>query len=502
MPRSVLLITPPSPFLKDQRVMPFLGPLSVAASLEHAGWPVETLDLSGYSNFLEVVKDHLQSSAAQCVGITATTPQLPAAVKIASVIREVRPSARIILGGTHASLTVAAYKYEQKHGRRGRAHRSYEQLEEHFDVIVAGDGEETIFLACSENPPKLIDADGRKSPFASMFLDNERLDASPFPARHLIDLNSYHYKVDGVRATTLIAQLGCPFECGFCAGRLSPMLRHIRTRSVENIVKEMVSIYETYGYRGFMFYDDELNVSKSMVELMRAITSTQRELGVEFRLRGFIKAELFTDEQAEALYNAGFRQILVGFESGSPRILENIKKRATREDNTRCVEIAHRHGLTVKALMSVGHPGESRETIEETKRWLFQTHPEDFDVAVITPYPGSPYYDEAVEVREGLHVYTVKNGDRLYQEEVDFTQVAHYFKGIPGEYVSHVYTDFLSAVELAELRDQLEDDVRRALTIPYPPSAAAVTYEHSMGQTSLPSSIFRQSVTVPTIAAE
>jgi anaerobic magnesium-protoporphyrin IX monomethyl ester cyclase len=37
---------------------------------------------------------------------------------------------------------------------------------------------------------------------------------------------------------------------------------------------------------------------------------------------GVIKAELFTDEQAGAMYAAGFRWILVGFESGSSRILE------------------------------------------------------------------------------------------------------------------------------------------------------------------------------------
>jgi hypothetical protein len=65
---------------------------------------------------------------------------------------------------------------------------------------------------------------------------------------------------------------------------------------------------------------------------------------------GVIKAELFTDEQAGAMYAAGFRWILVGFESGSSRILENINNKATRAENTRYVEIAQRHGLKVKAL--------------------------------------------------------------------------------------------------------------------------------------------------------
>ena len=68
------------------------------------------------------------------------------------------------------------------------------------------------------------------------------------------------------------------------------------------------------------------------------------------------KAELFTDEQAEAMYAAGFRWLLCGFESAHPIILRNINKKATRSDNTTMLRIAHKHGLKVKALMSVGHP--------------------------------------------------------------------------------------------------------------------------------------------------
>ncbi|HVE12579.1 MAG TPA: radical SAM protein, partial [Elusimicrobiota bacterium] len=244
--------------------------------------------------------------------------------------------------------------------------------------------------------------------------------------------------------------------------------------------------------------DDELNVNPKMVELMRAIRALQDRLGVEFRLRGFIKSQLFTDEQAEAMRAAGFRWILTGFESGSPRILENINKKATREENTRCVEIARRHGLKVKALMSIGHPGESAQTIAETRDWLLEAKPEDFDVTIITTYPGTPYYDRAEPMpgRPGVWVYTFeKTGDRLYSQEVDYTEVADYYKGDPnGGYHSFVWTDHVSAEELVSLRDATERDVRRALNIPFNPGRAAQRYEHSMGQSgTLPSSILRLS---------
>lgn len=495
MKQTICLIIPPSPFLMDERVFPFLGPLKIAAVLEKANWPVEVLDLSGISNFTDAAEDYARISATRCFGITATTPQFPAAVRIAAVIRTVRKDARIIIGGTHATLVVAACKYEVAQKRIGRAHGAYRQLETNFDVIVAGDGEETIFLAIEDDAPKLIDVDDRKSPY---FLTSARLNASPLPARHLIDLGSYHYAIDGVPALSLIAQLGCPYKCVFCAGRASPMLRNIRTRSDESIIEEMTFLYQRYGYRGFMFYDDELNVNPKMAVLMQKITQAQRDLGVEWKLRGFVKSERFTDEQAHTMVEAGFRQVLIGFESGSSRILENIQKIATRDDNTRCMTIAHRHGLKVKALMSLGHPGESDETIRETRDWLIEVKPFDFDASVITPYPGSPYYDHALPAK-ALHngkpawVYTCKNGDRLYQEEVDYSMEADYYKGDPNDgYSAHIWTDFLSPEALVARRNELEAEVRSELGIPFYQSSPATFYEHSMGQ-SPPSHILRSS---------
>ena len=99
----------------------------------------------------------------------------------------------------------------------------------------------------------------------------------------------------------------------------------------------------------------------------------------------------------EAMHDAGFRWMLVGFESGDEGILYNIKKNATVEDNTRCLEIAKKHNLKTKALMSVGHAGESASSIENTKNWLLETKPEDFDCTIITTYPGSPYFDSAIK---------------------------------------------------------------------------------------------------------
>lgn len=477
----VCLVIPPSGFLLDERVFPSLGVLKVAAVLEQAGHAVRVLDLSGRSAVdMETAVVSMAAAFTPAVwGLTATMPQMPAAAKIAYAIRRWVPTARIVLGGPHVTLLQAAARGEQKRGEDGRAIAAVRELTALFDVLVCGDGERAVFAALDPNAPAIIDAD---DPASAMFLTPDDLTAAPLPARHLINLDSYRFEIEGRRTVSLIAQLGCPFGCGFCGGRKSPFLRRVRTRTTASVIAEMRHLYETYGATGFMFLDDELNVNRSFLELLAAMRDLQTELGVAFRMRGLLKSELFTPEQAAAMHAAGFRELLIGFESGSPRMLWNMQKRATVEDNTRAVAIARDAGLRVKALMSIGHPGESAETIAETRAWLLAVQPDQFDVTIITVYPGTPYHDEAIESSPDVWTYRApKTGDALHSRTADHLRDVPYYKGIPGAYQAFVWTDALSSADLVAFRDAVEDDVRAVLGIPYPTGPAALQYEHSMG---------------------
>ena len=481
MNKSICLITPPSPFLLNERVFIHIGILKVASVLERANYQVDFLDLSGIENYLSVIEDYMLASNVTTYGLTATTPQIQFAVKIVKMIRKMRPKSKVILGGPHVTLMHSASKREKNNINIGnrRASQDIDKLKEIFDILVCGDGELSIHDALDIDKG-IIDADDKNSP---LFLKRGTLETFPLPARHLVDISSYHYEIEGRNSTSLIAQLGCPFQCTFCSGRNSPFLRIIRTRSVESIVEELRFLYETYGYTGFMFYDDELNVNKKMmINLMNQIADLQTQLGVDFRLRGFIKSELFSEEQANAMYRAGFRWLLTGFESGDERILKNIKKMATRSDNVRCVQIAKKHGLKIKALMSIGHAGESLESIENTKEWLLEVEPDDFDCTIITTYPGSLYFDNAVK-SDGCYVYTSDvSNDKLYQSMIDYLVDLDYYKGDPdGGYVSYVWTDHISAEGLVTARDKLEKEVRAKLGIKFNPAGASSKYEHSMG---------------------
>ncbi len=476
----VTFVIPPSGFLLDERVFPTLGVLKVAAVLEASGMGVDVLDFSGVADWSGQLAQHLSTSDSNAYGITATMPQMPSAAAIAAQIRSHRPEVRLILGGPHVTLMHTSARQEWSRGTPGRAVRAIADLQALFDVLVCGDGERAIWLALQDQAPALVDADDTTS---TLFMTSPMLDAAPLAARHLIDLDSYHYQIDGARAHSVVAQLGCPFGCQFCGGRRSAFLRKIRTRTTQAVLQEIQHLSAQYGTRGVMFFDDELNVNKQFMELLTALRDWQEAEGIELRLRGFLKAELITDEMVAAMYASGFRQVLVGFESGHERILQNIKKIATREDNTRAMELLHAHGMSVKAAMSIGHPGENWDTLEATKQWLIEVAPDEFDVSIITVYPGTPYYDDARESAPGFWTFTEpRTGDRLHAVAVDHLTDVSFYKGIPGSYQSFVFTDYLSQDDLCRSRDRLESEVRDALKIPYPVAPAALQYEHSMGQ--------------------
>jgi radical SAM superfamily enzyme YgiQ (UPF0313 family) len=425
------LVIPPSPFLMDQKVFMNLGILGIAAVLRDAGVPITLTDFA---------EQGVDIPEGDLYGITATTPQIPSAVRIAERIKSLNPKARVILGGAHATMTYAS--------KADRAKQAQRTLEEIFDTIVVGDGERAIFEAMKPGAPKLI--------IGAAIKDQDSL---PIPSRDLV--HGYHYTIDGHKATSVISQLGCPFGCGFCCGRNSSFFRKTRSRSVDKVVDELEHLYETYGYTGFMFFDDELNVNPEFIPMLEAIAELQHKLGVRFGLRGFIKAELFTEEQAKVMVAAGFKWILTGFESGSPMILKTMRKTAGVAENDRCVEIARKYGLKVKALMSIGHPGESEETVRETREWLLKVRPDEFDVTIITPYPGSPYYDDAVKLPDGRYCYT--NHEKLYMQDLDYMKVMDFYKSSPGSYKCYVSTDYMEPARIIELRDSLELDVKSIL---------------------------------------
>jgi radical SAM superfamily enzyme YgiQ (UPF0313 family) len=157
------------------------------------------------------------------------------------------------------------------------------------------------------------------------------------------------------------------------------------------------------------------------------------------------------------MWDAGFKWLLIGFESGSNRMLNNMNKNNTVEVNTKAFEIARKYNLKVKALISIGHAGESYETIKETEKWVTSIKPDEIDVTIITLYPGSDYFDKSVwNTDKKMWCFTAHNGDKLYSENVDFSNSSCFYKSSSDKYISYVKTDYLTCQELVNERNRLE----------------------------------------------
>lgn len=467
---NICLIIPPSPFLLDEKVFVNLGILKVASSLQQYGHNVKVIDLTNDTSYLWTLSTKLKDNLPDVVGITSTTQQFPFVCRINKQIRQEYPNLKQIIGGVHSTLVYSSLKQKQE-----RSEKNWKELQSRFDVIVSGDGEFAVMEALNMKQKGVIDADKTNSP---LFLTNEKFNSSPFPSRNLIDMDSYHYYINGKRATSLIAQLGCPFSCGFCSGRTSNMLRKIRLRTCDSVIDEIKFINCFYGYNGFMFYDDELNVNPSMINLLKKLIKLRDQY--DFSYRGCIKAELFTEEQAYMMSLAGFDEILVGFESGNDQILRNINKKATKSDNERCIYLAKTYGIKIKYLMSIGHPGESPKTCQDSLDWLLKMKPDQFNVTIITCTPGMFYYDHAIKTCQGW-MYTCPSGDKIYSQDIDYTEISDYYNGALGEYNSFIHTDFLSSHDLVLWRDHIEFTVRSKVGIPYPTKTEMI-FDKTMGQ--------------------
>ena len=407
----ITLIIPPAPYLRDDRVFVPLGVLYVASALECEGYEVRVLNLAGQQNWQDMVRE-VASQDNRLVGITASTSDFPLAKQVLGIIKSVNDQVPVAIGGAHA--TVAPSSCEM------------------FDKVVVGDGLTGIFLAL-DTDQKIVRGEMVRN-----------LDLAPLPARHLIDLKSYHYEIDGRSATNVMSQWGCPFSCVFCCGRNIPEYRTVRWRSPSNFVSELDLLSAEYGYTAFMIHDDEFNLRGA-----RTIEVCELLRKRDYRFRCFVRADLFTEEIARAMALAGCHQVDVGVESGSARILKVIRKHTTPGINTRARRLARRYGMKFKAFMTIGHPSETHQDALMTKQWRLDNAPDLFEIYVVTPYPGAPIYDQK-------ELFDLKF-DIDYGQDVSFVTRRH------GEYECHVSTSGLTSEDIARLREEIDREVRATI---------------------------------------
>jgi len=417
---KVTLIIPPSPFLLNPLTFPPLGPLYLSAYLKKSGHKVVVHDYSDTAVRRGETWDEVEKS--QIVGITGTTPQFKEMVHILNWIKKhaYGEGKWFVAGGPHASCDPQSC------------------LKAGFNTVVVGDGE-LIF-----NSLLRYKAMGGSAAFAmseTFYEPVKDLDSLPFPDRDAVNIRRYRYKIDGLDATSLITMRGCPFQCAFCCHWLG--YRQVRFRSPKNVIAEIKLLQEKYGYSAFMVWDDEFNLNRE-----RTLKLCEELSPLNIKFRCFIRADLFDLKLGIRMKEAGCVEVGCGVESGSQRILNKIGKKTIVEQNTQARNICRKLGIRFKAFTIVGLPGEDEISIYETREWLRKNEPDDFDVAINTPYPGSPQWEHP------------QNYDIIFDKEVMRKSLydGSYYKGPPKSLVS---TSNLSAERIVQLRDEIEDEFNR-----------------------------------------
>lgn len=351
------LIRVPDPTCIDDLLDEPLGLLYLAACLREAGYNVRITNLAGYSS--DSWKGNIKE--ADLYGIQLYTPTCQLGIEIAKFIKEKFPRNPVICGGAHVSALPDSKNLEI------------------FDNIVVGEGEVSIVkIAASYRSKKKI----------ARIITNDfikDLDSLSLPAWDLVDMMSFHRKVDGQRCFGIIGSRGCSFHCAFCDQAI--MGDKIRFRSVDSIVSEIKEAIDRYGVRHFEFFDDMFTVRKS-----RLIEFKKKTAGLNLSYRCNGRTDILTRDTYEYLRDSGCKVICFGIESGSQKILNRMNKCNTVENNYKAIKIAQETGLTVVGYFMLGFPGESLGTIDETLEFVKKSNIDQAQFYTFVPLPGCDVY--------------------------------------------------------------------------------------------------------------
>jgi hopanoid biosynthesis associated radical SAM protein HpnJ len=219
----------------------------------------------------------------------------------------------------------------------------------------------------------------------------ENLDELPWASKiYKRDLDFTRYNVPFLLNPyiSFYTSRGCPAMCTFCLWPQTHSGHRWRLRSVQDIVNECRWALENFpGLKEIFFDDDTFNYKKERtIELCKEL----KKLNFTWSCTSRVTTD---HETLKAMREAGCRLMIVGYESGDPQILKNIKKGATVDMAQRFTKDAHSLGLTVHADFIVGLPGESRESLRRTIDFAKKLDCETIQVSIAHPYPGTEFFD-------------------------------------------------------------------------------------------------------------
>jgi hopanoid biosynthesis associated radical SAM protein HpnJ len=185
---------------------------------------------------------------------------------------------------------------------------------------------------------------------------------------------------------------GCKSRCTFCLWPQTVGGHNYRTRSVEHVVEEIKWAMKAFPQTREFFFDDDTFTDN--LPRAEAIAKELGKLGVTWSCNA--KANV-PYESLKKLKDGGLRLLLVGYESGNQQILHNIKKGMRVEVAERFTRDCHSLGIKIHGTFILGLPGETLETMRETREFAKRINPHTVQISLAAPYPGTFLYNQALQ---------------------------------------------------------------------------------------------------------
>jgi len=271
-----------------------------------------------------------------------STPGFPGDIRLAQRIKDVNPKIKIAFVGPHVGVL---------------PEKSLKDCPA-IDFVVRKEFDyATVEYANGKPVEEILGASYRKN--GSVVHNPDRpelqdLDSLPHVTdvyRRDLDVHRYTVPFLLYPFVSLYTTRGCPAQCTFCLWPQTLSGHPWRKRSTDDVAREMAKAKEFWpDVREFFFDDDTFNIQKARtIELC----SKLRPLNLTWSCTSRVTTDY---ETLKAMKEAGCRLLIVGFESGDPQILKNIKKGATVERARQFTKDCHKLGLVIHGDFILGSP--------------------------------------------------------------------------------------------------------------------------------------------------
>lgn len=395
---------------------PHYGIAQLGAVLLQNNAHVKVFDMRlGYS-FEDLTKE-IDLYKPDLVGFTLIATRIKMCYAMIDRVKGLYPHIHTVAGGTH----VASFKEKVFRDCKGLDFAVKREGEQTFvellDMIVKKEKNYSLIKGLMFRDEKSVLIETPDMPMI------EDLDVMPYPAYDLFDLKNYYAWQRGV--VPVVTSRGCPFRCVFCSINLT-MGYKFRMRSAKSVVDEL-EYWNKRGQKKFDINDDEFSFDRKRVEDICDMI-VERGLKIELRLFNGIRVSDVYPEMLAKMKKAGFSAITYALESGSPKVLKNIKKAVTVEQALRAVEMTKEVGIETTCNFIIGHPGETYEDALMTLDVIKKVKADRLNMNNVVVYPGTELYEWVsknarftLDVEEYLNMSWPGKSDFPFFETDDFT---------------------------------------------------------------------------------